>query len=266
MDNAKFTYYDIVGFIIPGAVVFFILYWFITGFLVFPFTIGKDVTDGVAVLIILVAGYFLGHIVHAIGKFVLRDNQNYLLRLCHEALLEENHYSKDYRNHLVTALDQTFMLPPYFAKPTESTSLNTFNDQHLIELFHLTHALIRKANMATNTDTLEAISNMYRGMYACALISTIVCFLISLKQLLLLLALQLIPSVLPNVPFLAFKPSQFFLGVILTLFFITSAVWLLKPRWQDYKRYYIDSLFTNFHILYQIQLNERNPKINNQDD
>lgn len=42
MDNAKFTYYDIVSYIIPGAVVVLILLWFVTGFLTFPLVLSLE--------------------------------------------------------------------------------------------------------------------------------------------------------------------------------------------------------------------------------
>jgi hypothetical protein len=269
MDNAKFTYFDIISYIIPGAVTFLILFWFITGFLVFPFTVGKDVTDGVAILIILVAGYFLGHVVHAIGAMLLKDREM-RLKLCKEYLQDKKvdqgpHYTKVYKYHLASIFVQKFglqnseleqplaKLTPKLTPSEYLEYLKNLNEEQLTELFYLSQAQIREANMASYTDTLEAIGNMYRGMYACAWVSAIVCFLISLKQLFLVLFTTMLPGVLPTLPFFALKLPQLFLGIFLTMLFIIAAVVLFQPRWRRYKEYFVDSLFTNLHIWYQTQ-------------
>lgn len=249
MDTTKFDIYDFVGFVIPGAVVFLILSWFIKAFLAVSFSI-LSISDGVAVLVILVAGYFLGHIMHAIGKVLLGDYEIKRFKFWTEAL---DGSTNEYREHIVEALDQTFSLQPPFKKQKEYESLDTYK-KRTNELFHLTRALLRKANMATNIDTLEAICNMYRGMYACAFVSAVICLLISLKQLVIILQLM------PNQPpisgispdwykgFIAPNTDQFILGFTLTLLFVVSAYTLLRPAWRTYKSYYVNSLFTNFDL------------------
>ncbi|MGZ6280339.1 MAG: hypothetical protein ACXWPS_20035 [Ktedonobacteraceae bacterium] len=57
-------------------------------------------------------------------------------------------------------MDQTFISQKDSAKPADSEFLETLDDKQLVALFHLSHALIRESNIGTNTDMLEAVSNM----------------------------------------------------------------------------------------------------------
>ena len=255
--DTKLTYYDLVGFIIPGAVVVAILYWFVTGFLALPPGIGVGIPDNIQVVIFVAGSYFLGHVTHAVGVELLHDKEmGSNLRKLYFA--DSREHSPEYRWNLIEIFEQAFTpklswiaeLKDYRIWSTESkdSEENKLRNQQLSELFHLCHALIRKEGLSANTDILEAVSNMYRGLYAGAFISAIVCILISLKQLILLVILGITGS-LPNYPFFAFKEQQLVLGMFLTLLFIASAALLLRPRWELHKRFYVDSVLTAMYVL-----------------
>lgn len=257
--DPKFTYYDIVGFIIPGAVVVAILYWFVTGFLALPTGIGVSIPDSIQVLIFIVGSYFLGHVVHAVGVELLHDKEmGSKLRKLYFA--DSSEHSPEYRWNLIEIFEQTFTpklswiaeLRDYriWATQSKDSEENKLRNKQLSELFHLCHAFIRNEGLNANTDILEAVSNMYRGLYAGAFISAIVCILISLKQLILLVILAVAGS-LPSDPFFAFKEPQLVLGMFLTLLFVVSAALLLRPRWELHKRFYVDSVLTAMYVLSQ---------------
>lgn len=130
------------------------------------------------------------------------------------------------------------------------------------EIFRLCHALIRQEYEKANTDTLEAICNLFRGLYIAGWTSAVICVLIFLKQI-FVLTVSFIENISGITLFSsassAFNQSQLLLGALLSLIFFSSIFWM-KPRWKKYIEYYIDSVYTNIYVWNQMKKQDEQAK------
>lgn len=67
MNTPSFNFYDFISFIIPGAVVLGILYWFVIAFLGVSPNVGGGLPESILLVVFLAASYFFGHMLKAIG-------------------------------------------------------------------------------------------------------------------------------------------------------------------------------------------------------
>jgi hypothetical protein len=239
--NTTFNFYDFISYIIPGAVVLGLLYWFVVSFLAVSQNIGGGVPENILLFIFIAASYFLGHMLKAIGgnfEEIYQKSGNWPSRFFD---FRGSPYTEEYKKKLKDILQETFELRP----PNDTEVWQQQN-----EIFHLCHALIRQEHMEANTDTLEAICNLFRSLYIAGWASAIICTLVFLKQLLWLIVLLISGSTLSSNAFFKFNLSQLLLGAFLSLLFFSSISWL-RPRWKRYVQYYISSVYTNVFVWYQ---------------
>lgn len=247
--DTKFNLYDFLAYVIPGAIVFVLFYWFCVGFLTLSVSI-SSVPDATSFLLVLAVSYFLGHVVQAAGAKYQKKKEEKKGWKSEQYLQDGNkHYTDAYKKKLKEYIQQTFGLDVDTAKLHQ-------------EVFYLCNALIHKKTSTDDTDTFHATCALYRSMYITIWIGLIVSGLIAVRPFISwFLQLLHINAFFASLgiqlkDFLAFNGIQSLLGIIFFFFFLWSTTWL-KSRWDQYTEYYVDSVFTNFYAWYCSKHNQQ---------
>jgi hypothetical protein len=241
--DAKLSLYDFLAYILPGAVIAILLYWFSISFLALASFSHVNIPDAVSFLLFLILSYFLGHVVQSIGAKYQKQKEEKDGWLSERYLLDDNsHYTKDYRDSVKASIELHFNLKPDITSSTSNVGDQKRRQQ---ETFYLCNALLRQELPTSNSEIFRTICALYRSLYIVMRIGVWIGGLIFFKQAVWLILLVIHMS-LPSYSFFTFDFEQLFLGIVLALFF-----WWVKSRlrlrWDQYTEYYVDSVYTNFY-------------------
>jgi hypothetical protein len=243
--DTKFDFYDFVAYIIPGALVIGLLYWFCVGFLTLHVSVGPF-PDAVWLVSFLAASYFLGHIVQALGAKRQEAQEKKKGWLSEKFLQDGNsHYTQEYKKNLKKFIEQTFALQLDLSNSSNAAGEQRCRQQ---ELFYLCSSLIPD-EMRSYADNFRAICALYRSLSGTVFLGGILGVIISLKQVVLFLIPQIMHSNMPKgtfATFLTVNGTQFVLGLAFAIFFFSSRFWL-QPRWERYTEYYVDAVYRSFY-------------------
>ena len=244
--DTKFDFYDFVTYIVPGALVIGLLYWFCIGFLTLHLTIGPF-PDAVWLVSFLAASYFLGHIVQALGAKwqQAREKKNGWLS---EKFLQDgnSHYTPEYKKNLKSFIEHTFALELNISNSPNPVASQRSRQQ---EIFYLCSSLIPE-DMRSSADNFRAICALYRSLSGTLFLGGIVGGLICLKQAILFLIFQAMHIGIPKgffSPFLTYNIPQLVFGFAFAIFFFISRYYWLHPRWEQYTEYYVDAVYRGFY-------------------
>lgn len=238
----KFNFYDLLGYVIPGAIVVLALYWVgNTGLgLALP-PLGSDLASS---FVFLGASYLAGHLIQAFGEMwegrLCKDEG----RLSERLLLPqdaphwvERGFSTEFKNRIIDHGTKVFGVPDPNGTPDVSKAKAWRQ-----ELFNLCYALIVQEDAAQHTEVFLAINGLSRGVYMASLVGLLASLFIAAKQLTLELSHQAQDSSTGDF-------RVFWLGIIGVLGSIATA-WLARTIFMRFRAYFAESVYYSFEAWF----------------
>jgi len=240
--ESKFNFYDFIGYIIPGAFIFILLFWFLFAFFSFelPF---KVISIGGSILFLFFS-YFLGHLVQSLGNIVEKKLLEKWGGWFSEQFLRDdnNYYTCEFKNKLKKITCELFGFS------YNGSSNDEEQKKRREQIFNLCYSLIVQKNVALHTEIFNGIYGLYRGILIVWDVGIIISFLITLKHLMWLFFL--VQDIEPPIgPFWRFENFQLILGIIFLFFFIFSHS-TLESRLKRFSQRFVDSVYRNFYVWY----------------
>ncbi len=232
----KFNFYDLLGYLIPGAAAIALIYWVGT-----PLVTGSipglkgDLPDfssslGGAILLVALA-YAVGHLVQSVGALWEESGNHGRKARLSELMLapKETTFSPDLIGLLRARGQQVFGLPDL---PELSGDYDSDSNIRLREFFELCYRAIVQKNVNQHTDLYLAISGLSRGVLVVSWLG------IGLSVLLIGLESQRSGGLGSDAAHLAY-------GLIPTL---ALSWYLAHTHYFRFRHYFAMSVWTNFYF------------------
>lgn len=240
--------YDLLAYLVPGAGLLLLTFWFFGGFfaVIFPVEL-----DGVfALLAFFALAFFLGHLVQAISlKWELWRKKRRGLSFIEQFLSDDDfRYTKQFKTALKKAINDTFGLTVDVrgADATKSTRRQ--------EVFHLCYFYILQKGEGQNAETFQKTYVLLRGLVWVLIATVLTALVIGAKQAAIWFYRDS-GILMPEDPFYYFDELQAivaggFLGLSLL------ALFPLGARVSEFEKKFIDSVYMNFYALYKREKGE----------
>lgn len=177
----KFTFYDFLGYLLPGSAVVLMVYWVGKAAFGVPFPeLQADLTTS---FVFLGVSYVAGHLVQSIGsayerKFKWKDYQGRRVRLSEWLLLcpprdwvpPDKQFTTDLRDRIGAAAKDVF----------DATD-------DVAELFEQCYALLVQKSLTQHIEVFGALNGLARGMLMATGVGFLLAALVTIQQIILLL-------------------------------------------------------------------------------
>lgn len=229
----KFNFYDLLGYLLPGATVTLTLYWIST------YALGLQLpglqTDFGGSVFFLGLSYLVGQIVHGLGSMWEQSiNQPYGGRRVSERLLLPetdpmaiHAFSSELRGSIFEAAEDVFAVA---------------EDPH--EIFEQCYALVVQKGIAQHTEIFLALNGLARSMLVASSIGFVLGVWLVVNQLMLHAAHALGAS-LPSAGIWSLSQPQLVAGFV-TIVAFGVAIPLMYRAFGRYRNYFAESVYYNF--------------------
>lgn len=238
----KINFQDLASYIVPGAVLLFLLYWFLGGFVDISYQF--DITSWGTLAVSLVLSYILGHLVQALGNILEPIYEKRWGGKYSDQLLRSDsvYFAPQFKAELLRTIEAVFSL----SVPSDSASADEKSAQKQIheQAFHLCHALILQEGASQQSDIFQGLYGLYRGLLSVGMIGLVVSSFIAIKHV-VLLSLHLSGFQLPQNDFLVFDKVQLISAGLLLLFILVTRP-LVTQRLKRFARHYTSSVYRSF--------------------
>lgn len=215
--RTHFDIYDVLIYILPGAVFSFILYHFIVNI----FGIGIDISyshinsfiGGVSLLIV---SFLAGHILYIIGNFIEKLPPHNNTKFSHKLLESNNDRITTNTKNEIKKLARTKFGLVINENERESNKID--------ELFKFCQQYILQKETAPKTEIFNRLYSLYRSLFTLSV------------------------SGITYYVFLAVKRQLEYSDIVFLIFcFITYL--LFKSRWERFNEIFAHSVYLNFYVL-----------------
>jgi len=158
---SKLTFYDFLGYIVPGSILLLILVYWAESVVEFDLiTVGSISGTGETVLFLVVA-YLAGHLIQVAGRrFELSEKGKWGGYFSVQFLRpDSSYYSAEFRERLLGRVHETFDIAPLQDEGDEKA-----RDGRLQEIFNLCYTLVVQRGISQHADIHNAIFGMFRGV------------------------------------------------------------------------------------------------------
>jgi len=237
----KFNFYDLLGYLLPGATVALTLYWIST------YALGLQLpalqTDFGSSVFFLGLSYLVGQLVHGIGSFYEDSiNKPYGGRRVSERLLLPetdpialHSFTPDLKKRIFTAAQTVFVVA---------------NDPR--EVFEQCYALVVQKELAMHTEIFLALNGLARSMLVASSIGFVLGVWLVANQLMLHAARSLGASV-PSTGIWSLSQPQLVAGSV-TIVAFGLAIPLMYRAFGRFRNYFAESVYYNFLAWYGRQV------------
>ena len=239
--TSRFSFYDFLGYIIPGAILLLaVIYWAesVLGFDLV--TVGSISGVGQTTLFLIVA-YLVGHVMQALGQQLeVREIGRWGGYFSVQFLRPDStFYTDDFRRKLLDAADDTFHLAPLEDPPDDQA-----RDKRLQEIFGLCYAYVTQRGIAQYAEIHNATYGFFRGTLV-LWISVIVLFSIA--------ELRHVSVAVAS----AFDYSQISIDEVkwhiaiagVAVILATCTLPLLRDRFAHFGRRFVDAVYRSFYAF-----------------
>jgi hypothetical protein len=241
----KFNFYDLLGYLIPGAIVTLALYWVGTSGLGLPLPpINGDLASS---FVFLGVSYLAGHLVQAIGeswesKLCDRDggrlSERLLLAESANHWVEKRGFSTEFRQRIIAHAAAVFHMSA--EAPSDPVEAKAWRQ----ELFNECYALVVQENAAQHTEIFLAINGLSRGVYMASGIGLLASLFIAIKQQLFWdLGQGKVPH--PGGGQWPADLQLFWLGLLGVAASLVTG-WLARKIFMRYRAYFAESVYYSF--------------------
>ena len=233
----KFNFYDLLGYLLPGAVVVLVLYWFGHGILALP--VPALPTDLGGSFLFIGLSYIVGQVlVQGIASsFEDRQNRKDGGRLSERLLSASN---STFTPGLKARIEQC-------AKDTFQVVYGTVNGSEGIsgkELFDLCYALVVQKGLAAHTEIFLAISGLLRGLCVAAWLGLIVSGVTLVLELVIVLYHESGGTIPSSGPLMRNLSGLAYAAIGIVVF--SAAIYLTQYRSSRFRDYFASSVYYNF--------------------
>ncbi|MDQ5823412.1 MAG: hypothetical protein M3441_04260 [Chloroflexota bacterium] len=245
----KFDIYDLLGYIIPGALALGLLYWFSTGFLALTWPL--ELNSLGESLVLIVVGYFFGQIVQAVGhklsrRYIEKWGGYFSQQFVHP---DNTTFSAEFKKQVQQCAEEAFGIP--YAPPDANEKIQVAQRQ---EIYQLCYTLVMAEKLGQRAQLFIGTYGLYRGLIVVGWMGVAVSAAIALKQITICLLLARNVSApylgLPGDRFWGYDELQLFLGVVALPFF-ALAIPLLKERLKTFAEHYAAEVYRTFYVWCQ---------------
>ncbi len=235
--------YDLLAYLIPGAGMLLLTFWFFVGFLAVVFPV--ELEGIFALLGFFALAFFLGHLIQAAAlsweQWYKKRRQMFYMELF---LNEEDfRYTKQFKTALKKSIQDFFGLNPD-VRGTDATRRTRRQ-----EVFHLCYFFVLQNGEGHNAEVFQKTYVLLRGLVWVLLAAVLTALVVGGKQAVLLFNLDS-GIILPEDPFYYYDQLQFILAAG---FFALSlpALLLLAARVAEFEKKFIDAVYMNFYALHR---------------
>ena len=242
MRPAAFLY-DLLAYLVPGAGLLLLTYWFFVGFFAVIFPL--DLDGFFSTLIFFALAFFLGQLIQAIALAWEQWRKGRRQVAYIEQFLSDDdfRYTKQFKTALKKAINDTFGLT-VDVRGSEATKRTRRQ-----EVFHLCYFYILQNGEGRNAEIFQKTYVLLRGLVWVLWLSIGTALAIGVKQLVIWFYLDT-GIYLPEDPFFYFDQLQALLAVgFLTLFVL--GIIPLSLRVTEFEKKFIDVVYMNFFALYR---------------
>jgi hypothetical protein len=236
----KFNFYDVLGYLLPGAVVVLVLYWFGRAVLALP--VPTLPTDLGGSFLFIGLSYIVGQVlVQGTGsRFEDYLNRKDKGRLSERLLLNaDTTFTPDLKARIQQCAKETFKV---VASPSDTCVKDGGISR--AELFGLVYAWVVQKDLGAHAEIFEAISGLSRGMYVAAWLGLFVSAVTLALELGVVVYHDSGGTVPSTGPF-ARNLGALALGAIGLVVF-AAAIRLARYRYDRFRKYFATSVYYNF--------------------
>jgi hypothetical protein len=242
--NLEFNLYDFFGYIVPGAVIFCLFYWFVLSFLAFELIVDLSAI-GTSILFIIII-YLLGHLSQAIGGYLgvfkaKKTDQFLSVRFLAD---DNDHFGPDFKTNIKLYASKIFSLDYEKLSFTEE-NLDEYYYQAQ-ELFNLCYTFIIQEKSSGYVEVFNGLRGLFRGLTTSGYFGFLIAIVIVFKQLWLWLSTEMAYT-LPEESFYVYEPVHLFFGLIMLLIF-TIFIKICTKRLIHFQKYFVDAVYRNFYV------------------
>lgn len=270
MSN-KFSFYDLVGYIIPGAVLTLVLNWFCKSY--FNLCVPCNLTDINDSLIFIIASYLLGHLSCFLADQVAKIRVKKFGGWWSVKFLkdEDPFYSGSFKASLINAIKDQFDISfdinnedrdaqekQLDGDKKKLVSDDELSDKKKQEAFNLCYTLVVQKKANAHTELFNAVYGLYVNILTAFGIAALLSLLVFIKNIFLFWFGY---HNYCDSCFLSFNSLDLRLGFILFIFF-ASMLFPIEARYKKFSEYFVDSVYRSFLVWYKNDKNKtQNPEI-----
>jgi len=234
---SRFSFYDFLGYIIPGAFVTLLIMYTIGSIFgtlnqVFSYIGGLGET-----VIFLVISYLIGHLIQARGRQIeLKEKDKWGGYFSIQFLRKDNDfYTSDFKNILKKQAKAQFGLP------VDIRGDQNQEDKRHQEIFNLCYAFVIQKGISRQTDIFSAVYGMFRALLV---IREIAIFLFSILTLYNVINLVVIYNRYGWGWYQSESINLLVSSVLLAISLVSNKY--LSARFQHFAQRFVGSIFQNF--------------------
>lgn len=239
--DARLNFYDLVGYLLPGATATLLLYWFVIVF--WGVKAPVQINDFGTAVAFFAVSYCVGNLVQALGNIFERIYESrWGGKFADQFIRAKNDYFPSaFKKKLAALIVQVF----HTAESADALMGDADDGQHMrLESFHLCKALIDQRRAGRQSEIFEGLYGLYRGVLATAWIGIFVSVAMMVKYL-TLRYLQQQGTSLPQDTFFQFDSNDLEAASLLLIGLII-AVPLLSARLKRFSQHYVASVYRSF--------------------
>lgn len=237
--ETKFSFYDFISNIIPGAVVLWSFSFLLRSL---PISIPIQISGGVAeTTIFLILAYFVGNLVQTLSKRYenrLRTAWDGFpsVRFLRE---EDSFYSEDFKTALRKAITTFFKLPdsPASFEDASAEGIKKAKDKHNQELFNLCYTFVENNKASDKPYILNSLYGFFRGLITASSICILIFGVLTLWRFV-------------EIIWYGGNVWSLIVAVVLLAFFVFARK-LSKERTKQRSENFADSVYRSFFVCYQ---------------
>jgi len=233
----KFTFYDFVGFFIPGAI--FNLNIVIIAYFYHSLNLLEFCNGFLGSVIFIISSYIIGHLIQEIGYLITKRYSTYKVRLSHLFLCYSDvHFSEDFKKQLLLFLTSSFLGNETEFNPEDDPRTSTL-------LFSLCYAFVVDNGIGKRAENYNGLFALSRGLFTvsgiCMIIHVGVFFFDIISEYRLSGTIRMQNAYLDSL----------LMGFVFVIFII-----VFKKRFNDYSRRFVDAVYRSFYVYQKTLVNK----------
>jgi hypothetical protein len=238
--TSRFSFYDFLGYIIPGAILLLALTYWAESVVKFDLVTVGSVSDVGQTTLFLIVAYLVGHLMQAFGReFEKREARNWGGYFSVQFLRPDaTFYTEDFKSQLLDAIRGTFGLTPLVDAPDSE-----MRDRRLQEMFNVCYTYVIQRGIGQHAEIHNATYGFFRGALVLWLVVIPLFFIAVLRHAAIAVASGLDYNQTP------FDEVKWHLVVSGTAVLLAGATYpFLRERFKHFGWRFVDAVYRSFLV------------------
>lgn len=237
--TSRFSFYDFLGYIIPGAILLLAVIYWAESVLEFDLVTVASISDVGQTTLFLIVAYLVGHLMQAFGrrleKTEAKSSGYFSVRFLRP---DATFYTQDFKKQLLDAIQETFALTPLVDPPDNET-----RDRRLQEMFNVCYTYVIQRGIGQHAEIHNATYGFFRGALVLWLVVIPLFFVAVLRHASIAVASALDYN---ETPFDEAKWHLVVAGMAVLLAGVTYPI--VRERFQHFGRRFVDAVYRSFFV------------------